>query len=603
MIFCTFLQHQLNNNNANAISDSSLTCASSSSEPDLSLTNKIIDDFEWVLNSVHIGNKSNYSKTYTLTSRPPTPTASFRSNFLSPSLALLQQFPQKENCGQNKKVQLTQWLQQKLHQSILFVFLQYLVSDKELLEEHYTSEAVLRQEEYVNALFIGMSSFETHQCGLLKQIDILLKHDVKSTQHKRSNSQPNVIILPATKKSPGFSHLKEPLTACNNASHKHTAVFLTIRKTKSLPEIKPYCKDAQCITDSTRPRCKTIADIKLKRSRRIPQVNVDESHCRDDGREIRAVLTLSSGESSYGDEDQQPSTSRNSTSNRNKMSTSSLHLNSTASTASSSSMCTSVSSSSSTTTTKHIQLINTDDIKIWTDHVWEKQKKKHKGHSTHGTPAQAIPSARHLPTHKSSKSLSPLNSFFSSLFSTPPSYTSWYTDHGSEDESQMPETAIDSINPNVHVNDPCSNMTPTLQSTPSSLSSVVLDKFLPIYGKKLRSRNSQNLFEDASTALDYSTPVDLHNLAKTTEHPADLLSSSNNPSCSPSSNSTVTTKNSQSLTRFLQMSQASRNNTQLEKENAHFRISEAIISAIEHIKWNKQTPLSTQSEKLNREGE
>lgn len=48
-----------------------------------------------------------------------------------------------------------------------------------------------------------------------------------------------------------------------------------------------------------------------------------------------------------------------------------------------------------------------------------------------------------------------------------------------------------------------------------------------------------------------------------------------------------------SLVGFLKMSYMSRNHTDLEKENAHFHISEAIISTIEHIKWNNQMPMES----------
>lgn len=43
----------------------------------------------------------------------------------------------------------------------------------------------------------------------------------------------------------------------------------------------------------------------------------------------------------------------------------------------------------------------------------------------------------------------------------------------------------------------------------------------------------------------------------------------------------------QSLTSFLQAAQFARANTDLERENAHFSISEAMISAIEQVKWNQ----------------
>lgn len=46
-------------------------------------------------------------------------------------------------------------------------------------------------------------------------------------------------------------------------------------------------------------------------------------------------------------------------------------------------------------------------------------------------------------------------------------------------------------------------------------------------------------------------------------------------------------KQGQSLTSFLQAAQFSRANTELERENAHFSVSEAMISAIEQIKWRR----------------
>lgn len=46
-------------------------------------------------------------------------------------------------------------------------------------------------------------------------------------------------------------------------------------------------------------------------------------------------------------------------------------------------------------------------------------------------------------------------------------------------------------------------------------------------------------------------------------------------------------KQGQSLTSFLQSAQFSRANTELERENAHFSVSEAMISAIEQIKWQR----------------
>uniref|UniRef100_T1PLU9 Phorbol-ester/DAG-type domain-containing protein n=1 Tax=Musca domestica TaxID=7370 RepID=T1PLU9_MUSDO len=586
------------------IAATTVTCADSyHDESDLYSPNKIIDDFEWVLNAVNIRNSATKcSQTaggggFALKTRPPTPPPA------SSSALQRRSWPLK----QSLTARLTQWLCQNLRDSAnLFVFLQYLVSDKELLEEHYTPHALLRHEEYVNAIFIGMSAFETHQYGLLKQIDTLLKEEEQNgvenmTKHKRCNSQPNVIVLPEKKSPRAMNPSRDRIEESGNGPTKHSTVLLTIRKTKSLPDVKSKCStDAKDVRDAPghgpRPRCKTIADIKHKHNR-TPEGNIPQLYVCDDSKMTQP---------SNCDDDPKPSTSHNSTSNRSP--TSSLHLNSTASTTSSScSVATSVSSSSSKSTTRHIQLINTDDIKIWTDHSWEQQKNKSQEHTqSTTTPAQAIPSVRQrVAANKSSasssstKSLSPLNSFFSSLFSTPPSYTSWYTEHSLHEQNhQIPEQAIDSINSDSRHHGPSVTPTPpvTLQSTPSSLSSAVLDKFLPIYGKKLRKRNAQNLFDEVSTALDYSTPFTLNNSSSSGINTKE----EGGATTSGSPTTTATMKNCQSLTRFLQMSQSSRNNTELEKENAHFRISEAIISAIEHIKWNKQVPNET-LENLSRE--
>lgn len=101
---------------------------------------------------------------------------------------------------------------------------------------------------------------------------------------------------------------------------------------------------------------------------------------------------------------------------------------------------------------------------------------------------------------------------------------------------------------------------------------------MPVYGQKLRSRHSQSLFEDGISTLDYKTTANDSATDITVKSGAKLTETSK-----------PLPKYEQSLTDFLETSQMSRNNTDLEKENAHFRVSEAIISAMEHIKWDKST--------------
>lgn len=238
----------------------------------------------------------------------------------------------------------------------------------------------------------------------------------------------------------------------------------------------------------------------------------------------------------------------------------------------------SVSSSSNNSSCSHIvaprriQLINCDDIKIWTD-----QTSNSNNSSTNNTPPATIPNATKT---KCVKRGSPLNSFLSNLFGSPPLYTSWYNHSlGQNDEA-----------------------------------SSVLDNFLPINGRKLDKRQQQSLFEGISM-LDYNNceaettatstgtttaPLDIlggqgdhdHNVA------ASCSSSSNNTTtpCSLSSDNNSNKMDNQSLAAFLQMSRYTHNNnTDLEKENAHFRISEACITAIEHVKWSRRRQQSNRT--------
>lgn len=559
-----------NNNTTNHLNGSS-------SELNLYKLHKIIDDFEWVRNAVSV--RRNSSDT------PP------RIAIPATAAARRYQSPVEFQTSQTTIAShIIHWLQHNLTEHNLCAFLQYLVSDKELLEEHYKEEALLRQELYVTSLVIGLTCFETKQYGLLSQIDDILKDNENEVKHhKRSNSQPNVIVVSQvqTKKQ----NVLQPISPRKTSQRLSSPVLLTLQKTKSLPELKRNALEVQGETDlgHLRPRCKTMGTIKrfATEPQIIPKDDKTQTTNNNSINQCNSQATNSSPSSFlYEYDDNQPTTSQAS-SNRSKSPLSNYTLNSTKSTASSL-MSTSVSSCNSNTTTKCIQLINTDDIKIWTDHTWEvKQKIKRQGKEQQQPPSAscAIPTPLTANT-KSSKSLSPLNSFFSSLFSTPPSYTSWYTNHDSHVDHETTETAIESIIPDTNHHSVMSSQ----QNSSLSLGSTVFDKFLPISvdGKKLRSRKSQNLFEDINTPLDCSG-------VNTLVTPATININTDATSSSPSS-----VKHCQSLTRFLQISHMSRNNTELEKENAHFRISEAIISAIEHIKWNR---LETQKDKINKTGE
>ncbi|XP_062139123.1 run domain Beclin-1-interacting and cysteine-rich domain-containing protein [Drosophila sulfurigaster albostrigata] len=219
----------------------------------------------------------------------------------------------------------------------------------------------------------------------------------------------------------------------------------------------------------------------------------------------------------------------------------------------------STASSGQLTPRRVIQLINCDDIKIWTDQT----NNSSSGSGNSSDCNTMTPTATGTAAAAISKRGSPsLNGWLGKLFGSPPVYTSWYQRGlGHDDET-----------------------------------SSVLDTFGPVNGRKLDKRQQQSLFEGISM-LDYAqaeteqetmtAPLDIvgcHQVSGascSSSTPCSTLSTSEN-------NSYNSKRDNQSLAAFLQMSRYAHNNTELEKENAHFRISEACITAIEHVKWSRR---------------
>ncbi|KAH8318270.1 hypothetical protein KR074_000719, partial [Drosophila pseudoananassae] len=220
------------------------------------------------------------------------------------------------------------------------------------------------------------------------------------------------------------------------------------------------------------------------------------------------------------------------------------------------------SSCSSGGSSKRIQLINCDDIKIWTDQTLtesppEKEKEQKK------------------PLDLPRGSASPFGSFLGSFFGSPPVYTSWFQRGLGEDLTAS-----------------------------GGDGDGILDNFLAVNGRKLKKH--QTLFEGvsmldegttsaacysscsaaaAATASAASTaPWDIQRPEGSSTTATSSTTASSSVSITPSSDK----MDQQSLASFLQMSRQTHNNTQLEKENAHFRISEACITAIEHVKWSRR---------------
>ncbi|KAH8366961.1 hypothetical protein KR200_011681, partial [Drosophila serrata] len=212
---------------------------------------------------------------------------------------------------------------------------------------------------------------------------------------------------------------------------------------------------------------------------------------------------------------------------------------------------TSSCSSSGGSPNKRIQLINCDDIKIWTDLTPQEQQVPREMEETPRATAAAA-----------SSTSSSVGSFLGSLFGSPPVYTSWFQRGLGEDLNATGEGGV-------------------------------LDNFLAINGRKLKKQ--QTLFEGvsmldeaaaaaASAPCTASAPWDIQRSAAASSSSTASTTASSSVSITPGSDKL----DQQSLASFLQMSRQTHNNTQLEKENAHFRISEACITAIEHVKWSRR---------------
>lgn len=183
-----------------------------------------------------------------------------------------------------------------------------------------------------------------------------------------------------------------------------------------------------------------------------------------------------------------------------------------------------------------IELIKCDHIKIWEDHSTYSQTNQTSTEPNSSKEAPVVGTSSldmncGDMSSNSRSSSSPINTFLSNIFSVPSfrghSGSSWNESFSSICQSS------------------------------STQNDSVLNSFLPRCGEKLPPRKSSSLFEDPNNL----------------EIEKSLLAGQS--------------VGEQSLAAFLQRTQFSRTNNDLERENAHFRICEAIISAIERIKCQK----------------
>ncbi|XP_030380718.1 run domain Beclin-1-interacting and cysteine-rich domain-containing protein [Scaptodrosophila lebanonensis] len=460
---------------------------------------------------------------------------------------------------------LREWVTRCLHSRCLSQCLQSLVADKELLDCYYQrSVAFLCQSRYATALFVCLTAIQLNQYSLLSQLDTQLL--TQQLQHRRTSSQPNFSISPrlhVVREEEG-DEAKRKRALKSRRLQRPVAKF---RRVKSLPQLDTHMLSSGQGWRGNRASQGSRTERQEEEAKRRRQTY--SSPC---------ARWLSPGaDDRIAPNDLLPSTSA--CSRRSQLSSDSSQLSSSNdgykshTSSSNSSGSGSGSSITMTPTPPRIQLINCDEIEIWTDQGAAATP-------TTTTPTE-IPQADKGRRPHAAKRGSPLNNFLTNLFGSPPIYTSWYrTGVGCDAKSMEVVNCAESV----------------------------LDTFLPVNGKKLRTRRTQSLFEDAAVSmLDYTTPAAAAEMAAlpptTSSRPLDIVASSvgdgadvvgagsnttaNSTSWSLSSESNSKLDN-QSLAAFLQMSRYTHNNTDLEKENAHFRISEACITAIEHVKWTRQ---------------
>lgn len=144
------------------------------------------------------------------------------------------------------------WLTENIQKSKLSNILSFVLSDTEHLRNCYDQSAFIRSEEYQNALMLCVYTLETNQKRYLDKIDTsLLKKNIQVERktHRRSISQPTIVISPMPRKSI-LSHMKKSSRTFDVISRCCEKVKV-ISKWKSMPNL--YNE-----THNNRPRSKTV---------------------------------------------------------------------------------------------------------------------------------------------------------------------------------------------------------------------------------------------------------------------------------------------------------------------------------------------------------
>lgn len=428
------------------------------------------------------------------------------------------------------------WLYENLQQRKLSQKLKYLVSDAEHLSASYEITAFLQHADYQAALFMCLKAYETNQPNLLSQIDVRLytERTLPVVHHKRSTSHPEFSFLPSSSRTtiqtgdPMGNKMSVPFSY-DSPSCRSSHADITVPDIKRLSIGKRKKSLTQRKTQRSPQKAVAImTNLKLRPWKSLPDLAIASTaqthrmRSRTISQPIRIPFQLKSREVvKQATEQKVPSFTYK------QMPSDSASSNSLSPFGSNVPPTIRRRLTDDDLLLQTISLVKCDDIKIHFD-------AKHR--PPNDVLAQQLPiSATTLP---SSPPPSPLHESVSSAKSISPAKRFSFISRDS--------FSLFHIGGDKSFDSSCS----PAGGAPTPATSDIVRTFLsPRQGEKIKNRMGPSILQFSPYAQQ---PQPLHD---------------------------------QSLTAFLQTAQFSRVNTELERENAHFSVSEAMISAIEQIRW------------------
>lgn len=429
------------------------------------------------------------------------------------------------------------WIYENLESHKLSHKLKYLISDTEHLNTCYEVTAFLQNEKYVGAFFLCLRSLENNQPNLLTQIDCTLccaKVTAKTHhQHKRSTSHPHfsvLVPLPAVSTPTPIMGNRtsryDDYDSADGASSSTSLYHIHIEAPIKKLKKKSRHKERK----SKEPKTK-IVNLKLRQWSSNPDLlHTNATTHRARSKTISQPIRIPYKKVKLTTEVLAKINENNQQVPSSSITTPTpttikpLSNNS----ASSSQPIASGSGSCPSPDLVPISLIRCDDIKI---HVDRRQMVKPiVAELVAGRSNDSNESSPPTPKQTSLLSCFPskIGLNFKLLNSEKAESNSMYSNFG-----------------------------------PGSAPGDFVSEFMPKEGEKIQNRYSRPIMDDIGGdggGIDNYTPPIFGRQPM----------------------------QGQSLTSFLESAQFSRVNSDLERENAHFSVSEAMISAIEQIKWERQ---------------